>query len=246
MQFAKRLAAPHFEGDEGVGQARSACEPDGHLCRRRSTTGELFDDNAPWSFPTIEPIVAGAVGFLSVREFQPSSPADRLNNCRSRTRRCSKVPFDVERWREVARGSRAACRSRGRMIRRSGCSRGGRRCRRRRCRSRWRGCSAIGGRSRPSRTISTRSPTRTGSCACRRWRASRRRRIGCSRCSPRRSARRGRRRRLKELLEQAGSKKKNLADWLRDEFFKQHCALFGNRPFVWHIWDGQRTGSRRW
>ena len=46
----------------------------------------------------------------------------------------------------------------------------------------------------------------------------------------------------KELLEQAGSKKKNLADWLRDEFFKQHCALFGNRPFVWHIWDGQRDG----
>ena len=43
---------------------------------------------------------------------------------------------------------------------------------------------------------------------------------------------------VKELLEQAGSKKKNLADWLRDDFFKQHCALFGNRPFVWHIWDG--------
>ncbi len=43
-------------------------------------------------------------------------------------------------------------------------------------------------------------------------------------------------------MEQAGSKKKNLADWLRDEFFKQHCALFGNRPFVWHIWDGQRDG----
>ena len=53
---------------------------------------------------------------------------------------------------------------------------------------------------------------------------------------------RGRRRRVKELLEQSGSKKKNLADWLRDEFFKQHCALFGNRPFVWHVWDGQRDG----
>jgi hypothetical protein len=46
----------------------------------------------------------------------------------------------------------------------------------------------------------------------------------------------------KELLEQAASKKRNLADWLRDEFFKQHCALFENRPFVWHIWDGQRDG----
>lgn len=47
---------------------------------------------------------------------------------------------------------------------------------------------------------------------------------------------------LKELLEQTGSKKKNLADWLLDDFFKQHCALFGNRPFVWRIWDGRRDG----
>lgn len=46
---------------------------------------------------------------------------------------------------------------------------------------------------------------------------------------------------VRDLLEQAGSKK-NLADWLRDEFFKQHCALFKNRPFVWHVWDGQRGG----
>jgi hypothetical protein len=47
---------------------------------------------------------------------------------------------------------------------------------------------------------------------------------------------------INELLEQAESKKKNLADWLRDEFFRQHCALFKNRPFIWHIWDGQRDG----
>jgi hypothetical protein len=47
---------------------------------------------------------------------------------------------------------------------------------------------------------------------------------------------------LRELIERTGSKKKSLADWLWDEFFKQHCALFGNRPFVWHIWDGQRDG----
>lgn len=45
-----------------------------------------------------------------------------------------------------------------------------------------------------------------------------------------------------ELLEQAGSTRKNLTDWLRDEFFKQHCALFANRPFIWQIWDGQRDG----
>ncbi|TQM43377.1 DNA methyltransferase [Pseudonocardia cypriaca] len=47
---------------------------------------------------------------------------------------------------------------------------------------------------------------------------------------------------LKGILEQAGSKKPNLAEWLRDEFFKQHCALFGNRPFIWHIWDGLKDG----
>jgi MmeI, DNA-methyltransferase domain len=47
---------------------------------------------------------------------------------------------------------------------------------------------------------------------------------------------------LKQLLERAGSRKKNLAEWLRDDFFKQHCALFGNRPFIWHVWDGQREG----
>lgn len=47
---------------------------------------------------------------------------------------------------------------------------------------------------------------------------------------------------LTELLERTASKKKNLSGWLRDDFFKQHCALFGNRPFIWHIWDGHRDG----
>ena len=47
---------------------------------------------------------------------------------------------------------------------------------------------------------------------------------------------------MRDLLEQAGSKKKSIAEWLRDDFFKQHCALFGNRPFVWHIWDGLKDG----
>jgi len=48
--------------------------------------------------------------------------------------------------------------------------------------------------------------------------------------------------RAKELLDQARSRKNNVTDWLRDEFFKQHCALFANRPFIWHIWDGERDG----
>jgi hypothetical protein len=47
---------------------------------------------------------------------------------------------------------------------------------------------------------------------------------------------------LRQLLEQTGSKKKNLAEWLRDDFFSHHCSVFSNRPFVWHIWDGRKDG----
>ncbi len=36
--------------------------------------------------------------------------------------------------------------------------------------------------------------------------------------------------------------KKGLDDWLRNKFFIQHCKLFHNRPFIWHIWDGERDG----
>ena len=32
----------------------------------------------------------------------------------------------------------------------------------------------------------------------------------------------------------------SLEDWLRDRFFQEHCKLFHNRPFVWHIWDGKK------
>jgi hypothetical protein len=39
-----------------------------------------------------------------------------------------------------------------------------------------------------------------------------------------------------------GSKSKSLEDWLRDEFFEQHCDLFHQRPFVWHLWDGRKDG----
>jgi hypothetical protein len=39
-----------------------------------------------------------------------------------------------------------------------------------------------------------------------------------------------------------GSKSETLEDWLRDEFFEQHCALFHHRPFIWHVWDGHKTG----
>ena len=45
-----------------------------------------------------------------------------------------------------------------------------------------------------------------------------------------------------ELLERSGSKKKDLGSWLRDDFFKQHCQVFQNRPFIWHVWDGHKDG----
>ena len=47
---------------------------------------------------------------------------------------------------------------------------------------------------------------------------------------------------LGQLLAAADHAGKSLETWLRDKFFTQHCALFGNRPFVWHVWDGLRDG----
>ncbi|PAW64462.1 MAG: restriction endonuclease subunit M [Verrucomicrobiia bacterium Tous-C4TDCM] len=50
---------------------------------------------------------------------------------------------------------------------------------------------------------------------------------------------------LPALIAGAGikaSKSETLDDWLRDEFFEQHCALFDNRPFIWHLWDGHKSG----
>ncbi len=47
---------------------------------------------------------------------------------------------------------------------------------------------------------------------------------------------------LSELLSIAGHAGKTLDSWLRDKFFTQHCALFGHRPFIWHIWDGLPDG----
>jgi len=32
----------------------------------------------------------------------------------------------------------------------------------------------------------------------------------------------------------------DLDDWLRNDFFAEHCRLFHDRPFVWHIWDGRK------
>ena len=46
----------------------------------------------------------------------------------------------------------------------------------------------------------------------------------------------------RSLIKATGSKKTNLEDWLRDDFFKGHCALFHKRPFLWHLWDGLPDG----
>lgn len=44
------------------------------------------------------------------------------------------------------------------------------------------------------------------------------------------------------LLEKEGAASSNLEEWLRKEFFVQHCKVFQNRPFIWHIWDGRNDG----
>jgi Eco57I restriction-modification methylase len=34
----------------------------------------------------------------------------------------------------------------------------------------------------------------------------------------------------------------SLESWIRDKFFEEHCGIFQNRPFIWHIWDGRKDG----
>ena len=44
------------------------------------------------------------------------------------------------------------------------------------------------------------------------------------------------------LLLEVGFDDKELGTWFRDGFFEQHCKLFHQRPFIWHIWDGRKDG----
>jgi hypothetical protein len=48
--------------------------------------------------------------------------------------------------------------------------------------------------------------------------------------------------RQEELLSQVNYAGASLEDWLRNGFFEQHCTLFHQRPFIWHIWDGVKNG----
>ena len=45
-----------------------------------------------------------------------------------------------------------------------------------------------------------------------------------------------------DLLRHVGFAETGLDAWLRDGFFEQHCKLFHQRPFIWHIWDGRKDG----
>lgn len=47
---------------------------------------------------------------------------------------------------------------------------------------------------------------------------------------------------LSQLLDDVGYHGKSLEEWLRDGFFEQHCEVFQNRPFVWHVSDGVKDG----
>jgi hypothetical protein len=47
---------------------------------------------------------------------------------------------------------------------------------------------------------------------------------------------------IADLLDKEAATSSNLEDYLRKEFFVQHCKVFQNRPFIWHIWDGRNDG----
>ena len=49
----------------------------------------------------------------------------------------------------------------------------------------------------------------------------------------------------RELLAAAsvdGTRSDSLEQWLHDRFFQEHCKLFQQRPFIWHVWDGRKDG----
>jgi len=45
-----------------------------------------------------------------------------------------------------------------------------------------------------------------------------------------------------EAFDKKAARDGSLEAWVRDRAFRQHCALFGQRPFVWHISDGLKDG----
>lgn len=47
---------------------------------------------------------------------------------------------------------------------------------------------------------------------------------------------------VSKLLRKVEAASSGLEEYLRKEFFIQHCKVFQNRPFIWHIWDGRNDG----
>ena len=45
-----------------------------------------------------------------------------------------------------------------------------------------------------------------------------------------------------ETLDKKTARDGSLDAWVRDRAFRQHCALFGQHPFLWHISDGLKDG----
>ena len=45
-----------------------------------------------------------------------------------------------------------------------------------------------------------------------------------------------------ETLDKKTARDGSLEAWVCDRAFRQHCALFGQRPFLWHISDGLKDG----
>jgi hypothetical protein len=45
-----------------------------------------------------------------------------------------------------------------------------------------------------------------------------------------------------EALDKRAAREGTLEAWLRDRAFRQHCVLFQNNPFLWHVWDGLTDG----
>ncbi|WP_170364517.1 Eco57I restriction-modification methylase domain-containing protein [Ruegeria arenilitoris] len=45
-----------------------------------------------------------------------------------------------------------------------------------------------------------------------------------------------------EAWDKKAARDGSLEAWVRDRAFRQHCALFGQRPFLWHISDGLKDG----
>ncbi len=45
-----------------------------------------------------------------------------------------------------------------------------------------------------------------------------------------------------ERIDKKAGRDLSLEAWLNDRAFRQHSALFRNRPFLWHVWDGQKDG----